>query len=198
VENCQRGRAGADARRVVKDERRGPVSELVRQVVELVREQLNGAGPRAVTPPAARQLAQEATNAVAAAPDPSGELATAAAAIAISPRTRSVLGTTGVRSADAATGVSARSVSARSRPRSRLVPRAERDDDSPRHRWIDGRAPAAELEHRRAVIEAAEVELVERDGRTLTLRRLPATVVPPDPRQAGPVLPRHGTMRRLA
>jgi hypothetical protein len=48
------------------------------------------------------------------------------------------------------------------------------------------------------MIAAAEVELVERDGRTFTLRRLPATAVPPDPHQPAPVLLRQSSMRRLA
>jgi hypothetical protein len=50
----------------------------------------------------------------------------------------------------------------------------------------------------RQLLEAAEIELVERGGRTFTLRRLPATAVPLDPHQPGPVLPRHRSMRRLA
>jgi hypothetical protein len=42
--NCHRGRAGATLEALVKDELRGPVSELVRRLaVELVHEQLNGA-----------------------------------------------------------------------------------------------------------------------------------------------------------
>jgi hypothetical protein len=84
------------------------------------------------------------------------------------------------------------------RPRSLPVAAARRDDDAPHRRWIDGRAPAGDLDERRQLIEAAEVELVERDGRTFTLRRLPATAAPPDPRQPGPVLLRQGSMRRLA
>jgi hypothetical protein len=45
--------AGPTLQEIVKDELRGPVSELVRQiVVELVREQLNGAEPAPVEAPA--------------------------------------------------------------------------------------------------------------------------------------------------
>jgi hypothetical protein len=55
-------------------------------------------------------------------------------------------------------------------------------DDSPRRRWLEGRGIDALMAARnRRLVEAAAVELVERGGRTFTLRRLPA-MPPPDPR----------------
>ena len=60
---------------LVKDELRGPVSELVRQVVvELVHEQLNGHATDPEMAALGAQLPSRATNGAAKAPDPSGEL----------------------------------------------------------------------------------------------------------------------------
>lgn len=60
---------------LVRNELRGPVSELVRQVVvELVHERLNGRAPDAEMAALGAQVPSRATSGAAAAPDPSGEL----------------------------------------------------------------------------------------------------------------------------
>jgi hypothetical protein len=72
-------------------------------------------------------------------------------------------------------------------------------DDSPRRRWMDGRAIDGVMAARnRQLLQAAEVELVERAGRVFTLRRLP-DVPAPDPRlEPRQILPRGDSFRPIA
>jgi hypothetical protein len=72
-------------------------------------------------------------------------------------------------------------------------------DDSPGRRWLDGRGiDSAMAARNRQLLEAADVELVERDSRIFILRRLP-DAKPPDPRlEPRPIFARVDSFRPIA
>jgi hypothetical protein len=72
-------------------------------------------------------------------------------------------------------------------------------DDSPRRRWLDRCGiDSAMAARNRQLLEAVQVELVEHDGRTFTLRRL-QDMPPPDPRlEPRQILPRGDSFRPIA
>lgn len=153
---------------LVKDELRGPVSELVRQVViELVREQLNGDRPAAATPAST----QEPRRRSGPTPKPA-------------PAERrcnrcGVVKAAGEYAKGRGTCRSCRRTQQREHDRRAALA----DDEEPHPVWSDpqsGRRGAHRLasdhywnERRRALIEQARVTTEERDGREYVVRHLP-------------------------
>jgi hypothetical protein len=162
--------AGQPLEALVRDELRGPVSELVRRVVvELVREELNGYAP-------APARDQGRTKRERRSP--------------VSTRVCTLCGETKPSSAFNAGRRQCRKCRNARYPAT-AVPGTPRRPSCRATRSLPVPAATARKRHgyrlqagivgrlrdeRRALIEAAEVELVERDGRVWQLRRLPSAV----------------------
>jgi hypothetical protein len=165
---------------LVRDELHGPVSELVRQVVvELVREQLNGAAQVHVEPPGSPS---QRPNGPGPAPDTPSRLRTrkrAGSAARQNPARSS--SRAGDSAGPAGTARKPDAPASAALPLARSRAKWSLPVPTPPSRRRNGYRLAGSIytrlaEERRALIENTEVELVERDGRVWQLRRLPSAM----------------------